>query len=83
VETLDISEMREKLRNGEAREHELQTRNKTLQQEVKRLKVQLEAFRSKNKETRNMEQEGDSLKKQLEELDNAVEPNLEARFYKC
>ncbi|KAI8719555.1 hypothetical protein NCS52_00736600 [Fusarium sp. LHS14.1] len=83
VETLEISEMREKLRNSE--DH-----NRALQQELERFKADHAAFGSMTEKIHNLKQEDDSLKKQvderkeeLEKLNNAVGSNLEARFYKC
>lgn len=69
VETLDISEMREKLRNSEDQNRELRAQNKAQQQELERFKAQHEAI--------------SSMTEELEKLDNAVGSNLEARFYKC
>ncbi|RSL70966.1 hypothetical protein CEP53_001644 [Fusarium sp. AF-6] len=90
VEALDISEMRENLRNAEVQDLERQAQIKALRQEVERLNAQREVTRSIAEEIRTLKQERDSVKKQLEEdkkelekLGNAVGSSLEARFYKC
>ncbi|RTE82094.1 hypothetical protein BHE90_003408 [Fusarium euwallaceae] len=90
VETLDTSEMREKLRNAEFQNLEYQAQIKALQQEVERLNAHREATGSIAEEIRALKQERDSVKKQLEDgkkelgkLGNAVGSSLEARFYKC
>ncbi|RSM03420.1 hypothetical protein CEP52_007398 [Fusarium oligoseptatum] len=90
VEALEISEMREKLRNAEVQDLERQAQIKALRQEVERLNAQREATRSIAEEISTLKQERDSVKKQMEEdkkelekLGNAVGSSLEARFYKC
>ncbi|RSL64966.1 hypothetical protein CEP54_004483 [Fusarium duplospermum] len=90
VESLDISEMRERLRNAEVQDLERQLQIKALRQEVDRLNAQREATGSLAEEIRTLKQERGSVKAQLEDdkkelqnLGNAVGSSLEARFYKC